>query len=139
MSAWTELTVAVVENAMPTDLATLYRTWFDANPPKANRLVEIVDEVRSTYRRAVEVNPANRMDENPNTVPTVGFRHALNSVIFHMGMEMGVQFAPEVYTLITRGEIWLRMVQNGGILVDIDGSGGTPSYVAPEGGRALVG
>jgi hypothetical protein len=40
--------------------------------------------------------------------------------------------------LITRGEVWLRMVQNGGILVDIDGVGGTPSYVGPELGHGVV-
>ena len=92
----------------------------------------MVAEIRRTYRRAVEVNPANVLDENPETVPVTGFRHALNTVIFSIGMEMGVQFAPEVYTLISRAEIWLRMVQNGGIPVDTMAGKGTPSYQAPE-------
>ena len=131
-SVWTPLTEDVVRNALPTDLGTLYASWFDANPAKANRLSEVVAEIRRTYRRAVEVNPANVLDENPETVPVTGFRHALNTVIFSIGMEMGVQFAPEVYTLISRAEIWLRMVQNGGIPVDTMAGKGTPSYQVPE-------
>ena len=131
-SAWTPFTVAVVENAMPTDLARVYASWFEANPAKANRLGETVAEVLRTYRRAVEVNPANMLDADPETIPVTGFRHALNTVIFNLGMEMGVQFAPEVYTLISRAEIWLRMVQNGGIPVDTMAGKGTPSYQAPE-------
>ncbi len=136
--AWTDLTVDVVRNAFPTDLATLYASWVDANPAKANRLSEVVAEVRRTFRKAVEANPANTLDDNPETVPSTGFRHALNSVIFNVGMEMGVQFAPEVYTLITRADIWLRMVQNGGIPVDTTEGEGSPSYRPPERERWLL-
>ena len=129
MAAWTELTVAVVQNAMLTDMATLYASWVDANPGKVNRLSEIVAEAVSIFRQAVAANPLNVVDADPNMVPTTGWRHALNWVVFNLGMEMGVQFAPEVYTLMTRADIWLRMVQNGGINpVDTTGSDGTPSY-----------
>jgi hypothetical protein len=129
VSAWTELTAAVVTNALPTDMANIYRSWVDANPAKAGRLAELVAEMRETFRQAVASNPQCELDANPNTVPTTGFRHALNSVVFNLGMEMGVQFAPEVYTLVTRADIWLRMVQNGGINpVDVMAGGGTPSY-----------
>ena len=134
MAAWTELTAAVVTNALPTDMATLYASWLEANPAKASRLAELVAEMRETFRQAVAGNPQCEVDADPNTVPTTGFRHALNSVIFSLGMEMGVQFAPEVYTLITRADIWLRMVQNGGINpVDVMAGGGTPSYRVPDG------
>ena len=131
--AWTELTVDVVKKAMPTDLAALYQTWLDANLAKANRLSELVAEAVETYRQAVAANPLNVMDAATNTVPTTGFRHALNLVIFNLGMEMGVQFAPQVYTLTTRGDIWLRMVQSGTIKpVETTEGEGTPSYQAPE-------
>ncbi len=129
--AWTELTVDVVKKAMPTDLATLYQTWLDANLAKANRLSELVAEAVATFRQAVAANPLNVMDATTNTVPTTGFRHALNLVIFNLGMEMGVQFAPQVYTLTTRGDIWLRMVQSGTIKpVDTTEGEGSPSYQA---------
>jgi len=131
-SAWTPLTVAVIENAMPTDLARVYASWFEANPAKANRLTEVVAEVLGTFRCSVEANPANEMDADPNTVPVTGFRHAQNMVVFNLGMEMGIQFAPEVFTLIARAEIWLRMVQNGGIAVGSRANRGTPAYVVPE-------
>ena len=132
MSAWTELTVAVVMNALPTDMGNLYASWVDANPAKANRLDELVAEVRRTFRSAVESNPANQVDEEPGTVPSAGFTHALNLVIFQLGMEMGVQFAPEVYGLNIQANIWLRMVQGGGLPVDSMAGGGTPSYRVPE-------
>jgi len=131
-SAWTPLTVAVIENAIPTDLARVYASWFEANPAKANRLTEVVAEVLGTFRCSVEANPANEMDADPNTVPVTGFRHAQNMVVFNLGMEMGIQFAPEVFTLIARAEIWLRMVQNGGIAVGSRANRGTPAYVVPE-------
>ena len=136
--AWTAFTVDVVRNAFPTDFGTLYSSWVDANPSKANRLTEVVAEILRTYRRAVEVNPANILDDDSDTVPSTGFRHALNTVIFNIGMEMGVQFAPEVYTLISRAEIWLRMVQNGGIPVDTMAGKGTPSYQTPERMRWVI-
>ena len=139
MGAWTELTLAVVQNALPTDMATLYATWVDANAGKANRLSELVAEIRTTYREAVAANPANELDPDTDKVPAMGFRHALNSVIFNLGMEMGVQFAPEVYSLITRADIWLRMVQNGQIRVDSIAGQGTPSYSVPERARWLCG
>ena len=136
--AWTEFTLDVVLKALPTDMGTLYRSWVDANPGKANRLSELVAETRETFRQAVQANPANLVEGNPDMVPATGFRHALNSVIFNLGMEMGVQFAPEVYTLTARADIWLRMVQNGGIPVDTMEGKGTPSYRPPEGERWLL-
>ena len=133
MGAWTELSVDVVRNALPTDMGNLYASWVDANAAKANRLTELVAETREMFRQAVAGNPVCTVDTDPNTVPTTGFRHALNTVIFNLGMEMGVQFAPEVYTLITRADIWLRMVQNGGINpVDTSAGGGTPTYRIPD-------
>ena len=130
MGVWTELTAAVVLNALPTDMATLYASWIDANAGKAGRLAELVAEVVGSFRQAVAVNPLNAVDEDPNTVPTTGFRHALNLVIFNLGMEMGTQFAPEVYGLNVQANIWLRMVQDGSILVDSAAGKGTPSYRA---------
>ena len=136
--AWKELTVDVVKKALPMDLGAVYQTWLDTNPAKANRLSELVVEAVETFRQAVAANPLNVMDAATNTVPTTGFRHALNWVIFNLGMEMGAQFAPQVYTLTTRGDIWLRMVQSGTIKpVETMEGQGTPSYQAPEREREL--
>jgi hypothetical protein len=130
--AWTELTVAAVQDALPSDLATLYASWVEANPSKGTRLGDLVVEVRKTFRTAVVANPANRLDDNPDTVPTTGFRHAVNMVIFNLGMEMGVQLSSEADGLITRADIWLRMVQNGGIPIDSMAGEGSPSYRPPD-------
>jgi hypothetical protein len=130
--AWTVLNVETVMRALPSDLKTLYGSWVEANPMKANRLGELVDEIRRTFRRAVEANPANQLDDNPETVPVTGFRHAINSVMFNLGMEMGAEFSSAVDGLITRADIWLRMVQNGGIPIDTAAGEGAPSYRVPE-------
>jgi hypothetical protein len=134
---WTEFTVAVVENAFPTDLGTLYATWIDANPGKASRLSEVVAEVRTTFRQAVATNPANEVDEDADKIPSTGFRHALNSVLFSISMEMGVELSPLVFGLITRADVWLRMVQNGMIPIR-SGDTGTASYERPGGERWLL-
>ena len=129
MGAWTELTVDTVVNDSPTDIGTLYRSWVDSNPSKANRLREIVAETVAIFLEAVAANPACEVDPNPDVVPTTGFRHALNYVIFNLGMEMGVQFAPEAYTLTTRADVWLRMVESGTINpVELVGVDASPSY-----------
>jgi len=129
---WTELTVATVMNALPTDMATLYASWIDVNPAKVARLGELVAETVATYRAAVAANPRNELDLALNTVPATGFRHALNQIIFNLGMEMGVQFAPEVYSLITRADIWLRMVESGTLTpVETNEGHGTPSFRRP--------
>jgi hypothetical protein len=138
MTGWTALTLAVVENALPTDMATLYASWVGANPLKAGRLAELVAEALATFRSAVASNPAGEVDTDPDTVPVSGFRHALNHVIFNLGMEMGIEFAPDVFQLQTRADLWLRMVQDGAITpAGAAGGGGTPSYAAPDSGGEL--
>lgn len=138
MSGWKELTVQTVLNALPTDMGNLYRSWADANPTKVNRLAEIVAETVTMYREAVAVYPRYVMDPDITMVPVSGFRHALDMVIFNLGMEMGVQFAPEVYSLITQANVWLRMVQTGRIrAVDTIGDGGTPRFTQQSECRTL--
>ena len=129
MAAWTELSFEDVVNGCPTEIWTLYKSWVDANPPKAHRLRELVLETVATFRGAVAANPACVVDPNPATVPTTGFRHALNLVIFNLGMEMGVPFSSDVATLATRADVWLRMVQSGTINpVTPVGADASPSY-----------
>ncbi len=133
MTTWTPFTLAVVMNALPSDLEQLRSNWVTAHPEKANRLAEIVEETRKAFRDAVKTNPLNIMDTALDTVPTIGFRHALNMAIYNLGMEMGAQMAADAGSVVTRAEIWLRMVENGGIPIPCDEElrGGTPSYRVP--------
>ena len=137
MTTWTPFTVDVVKNALPSDMGQLYANWITAHPEKANRLAEIVDETRRTFRDAVSTNPRTLMDPETDTVPTVAFRHALNVLFFNLGMEMGAQLGPDAHSQYLRADLWLRMVQTGGIPmpVDADLRGGTPSYKKAEGCR----
>ena len=122
------MTAEAVLNGMPTDMWNLYRSWVEANPSKVNRLVELVNETCGAFREAVTAQGAVALDPDAGAIPATGFRHALNLVVFNLGMEMGVQFAPEVYSLNIQANIWLRMVQTGQ-LVPVGGSAGrTPSY-----------
>jgi hypothetical protein len=132
MAEWVELTEAVALNAMPTDLAALYTSWVQSNPDKAARLAELTAESVAIWRDAVAANPANELDEDTTKVPMAGFRHALNTIIFNLGMEMGVQFAGEVYSLVARAEMWLRGVQSGSIPVGNAGASASPSYEPPD-------
>ena len=128
MSAWTEFSVDAVLNAMPTDMGNLYRSWVEANPTKANRLAELVAETLGSFREAVAVSPEFEEPPTLTAIPTTGYRHALNLVTFNLGMEMGVQFAPEVYSLNMQANIWLRMVQIGKLKPVGVAEGGNPSY-----------
>jgi len=139
MTTWTPFTLAVVTNALPTDMAQLYATWITAHPEKVNRLAEIVVETRTTVRDAVSTNPRNLIDVETDTVPTVGFRHALNMAFYSLGMEMGAQLGPDAHSQFLRADLWVRMVQTGGIPIPCDVAlrGGTPSYRGKAVGRGL--
>ena len=116
--------------AMPTDMETLHEAWIVANPGKANRRAEIVAAVRERFRAVMAATPGILVDLDPNTVPTTGLDYAVDSVIFKLGMEMGVKFAPEVTALMTRIDVWLRMVASGHTSPVPHGDTGTPSYVS---------
>ena len=90
MNGWTQLTVEKVKNGMPTDMDNLYRTWVDANPSKVNRLKELVASTLASFREAVRTQAWVVMDEDPDMIPVTGFQHAVNMVVFNLGMEMGV-------------------------------------------------
>lgn len=133
MTTWTPITLSVVLNALPSDLETQRAAWVLAHPEKANRLAEIVDEVRAAFRDAVQSNPANVMDAATDTVPNAGLRHALNLAMFSLAMEMGATLDANANDVVTRADIWLRMVANGSIPIACDAAvrGGTPSYRVP--------
>ena len=128
MSGWSQFTVETVKKGMPTEMDNLSRTWVDANPAKSNRLAEHVAETLASFRKAVRTQSWVIMDEDPDTIPATGIRHALNMVFFNLGMEMGVQFAPEVYGLNVQANIWLRMAEAGSLKTVEAEADGTPTY-----------
>ena len=139
MGAWTEFTLAVVENALPSDVKTYFASWAAAHPESPGRLAEIVEETRNQFRQAVASNPANVLDPDETLIPVTGFRHALNTLVFNLAMGTGAELVPEVYQLMMRADVWLRMVQRGQIVPDPQGSNeGTPSYSGRELERVLL-
>jgi hypothetical protein len=109
-------------------MAVVYRSWLDANPGKAGRLAELVAETVASFREAVRTQSAVAMADDETMIPATGYRHALNLILFNLGMEMGVEFAPEVYSLNVQANIWLRMVQTGKVKPVAEQAAGTPSY-----------
>lgn len=133
MDGWVTFDLAVVKNAMPSDIDNLRRTWEESNPGKAARLEELTAEMRGLVRGACKAREGTVMDPDLSTIPINGFRHAMNLVVFHLGMEMGVQFAPAVFTLFTSANVWLRLVAAGTVnpvpaAAAESEAGGTPWY-----------
>ncbi len=137
--AWTVFSVARVLEALPSDVRAHYQQWLVTYPDKSGRLEALVEQVQQLFRMAVASNPENWMDPDPERVPVTGYQHALNMLIFNLMMETGAQLVPEVYTLMTRADIWLRLVQRGSVTPSPRaGTMGSPSYVPPENPGVLL-
>jgi len=141
MSNWSPLTEADVAEALPTDMVASYEAWVLANPDKEGRLGELTLEVVATCRAAVQSGSPAALDPDESKVPTSGYRHMVNTAIFHLGVEMNFEFTQNFYSLVTRADIWLRGVQVGSIPIPVDdGAQSSPSYEPPEpAGRVLNG
>ena len=147
MEAWVQLTSAEVLAAMPTDLSALYAQWVDVDPARAARVVALTEETVAVCRAAVAARYPGLLDPDDTKVPMAGIRHLLNLVIFNLGMEMGIQFAPEVFTLFQRADTWLRGLEFGTVGLAAGTEEPGPSYEVPtsqskwqaEGVRALAG
>jgi hypothetical protein len=114
---WTQLTITEVQAAMPTELGPLYASWIVAHPEKDGRLDELTAEAVDLCRAAVAAGSVNALDADETKVPVSGYRHMLNMIFFNLGMEMGIDFEPEVHRVMTRADVWLRGVQLGSINV----------------------
>ena len=141
MSSWVALTETDVADALPTDMVTSHAAWVVANPEKEGRLGELTLEAVATCRAAVESGAPWALDSDETTVPTSGYRHMINMVIFTLAMEMTFSLPPEFDALVTRADIWLRSVQVGSISIPAgDGTVPSPSYEPPEpAGREMGG
>jgi hypothetical protein len=141
MSSWIPLTEADVADALPTAMVASYEAWVTANPDKEDRLGEMTLESVATCRAAVSSGSPLALDSDVTTVPTSGYRHMINMVVFNLGMEMSFEFMQSFYALVTRADIWLRSVQVGSITIPMaDGTVPSPSYEPPQqAGRVLGG
>ena len=139
MEAWVQLTSSEVLAAMPTDLSALYAQWVDVDPARAARVVALTEETVAVCRAAVAARYPGLLDSDETKVPMAGLRHLLNLVIFNLGMEMGVQFAPEVFTLFQRADTWLRGLEFGTVGLAAGTEEPAPTYESPATGRVLAG
>ena len=128
MDGWSPVTVATVSEAMPTDYEVAYKAWLAQYPAKTTRMASIVAATVSAFRSAIRAQIGYDPDSDVTTVPDQALLHAENLVLFRLGMEMGVSFAPQVYSLFDQANIWLRMVASGSIKIDVGDGGGMPSY-----------
>jgi len=138
MDAWTDFSTGRVLEALPSDVRAHYQQWLTMYPDKAGRLEALVEQIQQLFRMAVASNPENVLDPDQLKIPVTGYQHALNMLVFNLMMETGAQLVPEVYTLMTRADIWLRLVQRGSVTPSPrTGATGSPSYVAPENAGVL--
>ena len=91
-------------------------------------LSELTAQVTTYFRDAIALNPANALDPDESTVPTVALPHAQNMLSFRLAMTMGTPVTPEALALLERAEIWLGWVQRGLISFKPTPSPSTPSY-----------
>ena len=89
MATWVPFSSVVVLNSLPVFVVYRYDNWIACNPAKANRLEELVGEVRTIFREAVQANPKNVMDAASDTVPAVALHFALAMVSYAVFMEIG--------------------------------------------------
>jgi hypothetical protein len=118
MSVWTEFSSETVWALLPTDVRAFYTQWITNYPEKEGRLEELVLETAQLFRQAAASNPENVIDPDERMVPVTGFRHAVNTLLYNLMMEAGAELVPEVYTLTTRADIWLRQVQRGVVVIE---------------------
>ena len=122
-----------MDAAMPTDMATLHSAWVEANPEKATRKATLLFEVITRFRGAVAAGGRYQLDGETDTVPTLGYADAVELILFKLGMGMGVNFSPEVSEVMTRADVWLRMVASGTTNpVPLGGGDASPSYKPPD-------
>ena len=113
---------------MPTDYEVAYKAWLVEYPAKATRIASIVAVTVRAFRSAVKAQVGFDPDPDVTAVPDQALLHAENLVLFKLGMEMGISFAPQVASLYDQANIWLRMVASGSIKIDVGSGGGAPSY-----------
>jgi hypothetical protein len=156
MATWTPFTLAGVTKGIPPEVLAANGAWVLANPEKAGRLGEIVDEVRAVFRAAVAVK--NAVDAAAETVPFTGYHHAVAMVSYLLAIETGYtgpdaggvtvpgskegvgtsvfvstgaggfNLMTELCQRMVRVDIWLRMVESGSIAIGNEGAG-VPMYV----------
>jgi hypothetical protein len=130
--AWTDFSTDRVLESLPSDVRAHYQHWLMTYPDKSGRLEALVEQTRQLFRMSVASNPENWMNPDTDRIPVTGYQHAMNILIFNLMMETGAQLVPEVYTLMTRADIWLRLVQRGSVTPSPRvGAMGSPSYVTP--------
>ena len=139
MNTWSVLTSEIVLENLPTDMTALYAQWVDVEPGRAARIGVLTEETVAVCRAAVAARYSGLLDPDETKVPTAGLRHLLNLVVFNLGMEMGVQFAPEVFTLFQRADTWLRGLEFGTVGLAAGETEPAPSYEMPGVVRTLAG
>lgn len=139
---WVEIKIADILAHMPTDVKARYGAWLIANPDRAGRLVEIMDNTLREFRDNLNSVPENNVDPRETWVPQSAVRHLETIIIFSLSMEMGLPIDSAALGARYAADIFLRQILMGRYKVTTD-TAGTPSprYSIPErdsiSGRAL--
>lgn len=139
---WVEIKIEDVLAHMPTDVKARYQTWLTANPDRADRLRQIMDNTLREFRDNLKSVPENIVDPRETWVPQSAVRHLETIIVFSIGMEMGLPIDSAALGARYSADIFLRQILMGRYKATTE-SAGTPSprYSIPErdtiSGRAL--
>ena len=125
---WIILDEAKVLADFPTDLKPKYDTWLVANPDKAGRLVEIIEQIVSEFRSAIVTDPANTLDSDKQKLPENCIRSAEVLICGTLENEMGLALSTGDAQAMTRAEIFLRQIGYGHFSIEDESREPSPSY-----------
>jgi hypothetical protein len=125
---WIVLDETKVLADFPTDLKPQYDAWLVANPAKAGRLVEIIEQVVSEFRSAIATSPSNILDADTQKLPENCIRSAEVLIYGTLQNEMGVALSSGDAQAMTRAEIFLRQIGYGHFSIEDESREPTPHY-----------
>lgn len=140
---WVEITYDDILENMPVDLRQVYDAFLAANPDKANRINEIVDNTVREFRDALKSAPNNIMDEREMWLPQSCVRHSSAIIFFELAMELGVNLTGAATSSKTSADVFLRSLPFGRWVAttEADYAQPSPRFIVPQresySGRAL--
>ena len=136
---WVHVDEDHVQGAMNPETRAAYVAWLSMFPDRAERLGELIDQVVNEFRAALRAHPANKLNDDPRSVPQACLRHCETLIISQLSVEMGRTLDDSEVTLAVRAEVFLRQmfVSRWPFAPAEDDSKGWPSYAGREESRAM--
>ena len=129
---WVTVDEARVLGSLSASQRQLYQGWIVQYPEKATRVAEIIANLVTEFRAALESNPQNYRDPDPAKLPQSCVRYCETLIMFDLCSEMGATIPEAALLAIGKAEVFLRLMFSGRYYITGgDGSNApSPSYTA---------